>query len=278
MSCLGFIVLQLSKPSGQHQSHRFYVVDVPGNVILGLPSCKKPTCNILDPESTTFGVSNPEVNRLCTTRSMAPESFQLNNIEDVKWYFPVCFDAIGKLHGDTKLSLKPDSPPYIDAPCRTPVHLLPKIKSQLNKMVSDRIIRKVEQQTDWCSSATYVNTKDVTIRICLDPQKLNLALKRCPHKIPTVNEINPQLGNEKYFSKLDVKAGYWNVKLVKDSTEWPTFRTPFGRYCYLRMPIRLSVSQDIFQQHMGCIIDQCDSVRSIRDDIIVYCATEEKHD
>ena len=210
---------------------------------------------------------------------MAPESFQLNNIEDVKWYFPVCFvDAIGKLHGDAKLNLKPDSTPYIDAPCRTPVHLLPKIKSQLNKMVTDGIIGKVVHQADWCSSATYVNTKDGKIRICLDPQKLNIALKRCPHKIPTLNEINPQLGNKKYFSKLDAKAGYWSVKLAKDCTELTTFRTPFGRYCYLRMPIRLSVSQDIFQQHMGRIIDQCDGVRGIRDDITVYCATEEQHD
>ena len=39
--CRGSIVLQLSKPSGQSQSHRFYVVDVPGPAILGLPSCNK---------------------------------------------------------------------------------------------------------------------------------------------------------------------------------------------------------------------------------------------
>ena len=276
--CRGSIVLQLSKPSGQSQSHRFYVVDVPGPAILGLPSCNKLNILTLDPESTTFGVSNLEVDRLCTTRSMAPESFKLNNIEDVKWCFPECFDTIGKLHGDAKLNLKPDSTPYIDAPRRTPVHLLPKIKSQLNKMVTDGIIRKVEHHTDWCSSATYVSKKDGTIRICLDPQKLNLALKRCPHKIPTVDEINPQLSNAKYFSKLDAKAGYWSVKLAKDSTELTTFRTPFGRYCYLRMPFGLSVSQDIYQQHMDRIIDQCEGVRGISDDIIVYGATEEEHD
>ena len=85
-------------------------------------------------------------------------------------------------------------------------------------MESDGIIKKVEHHTDWCSSVTYVSKHDGSLRICLDPQKLNLALKRCPHKIPTVEEINPELNKAKYFSKLDAKAGYWSVKLDKESS------------------------------------------------------------
>ena len=145
-------------------------------------------------------------------------------------------------------------------------------------MVSDGIIRKEDHHTDLCSSATYVSKKDGTIRICLDPQKLNLALKRCPHKIPTVEEINPELSKAKFFSKLDAKAGYWSICLAKDSTELTTFRTPFGRYCYLRLPFSLSVSQDIFQQHMDRIIEKCEGVHGISDDLIVHGATEEEHD
>ena len=145
-------------------------------------------------------------------------------------------------------------------------------------MVSDGIIRKVDHHTDWCSSVTYVSKKDGTIRICLDPQKLNLALKRCPHTIPTVEEINPELTKAKFFSKRDAKTGYWSVCLAKDSTELTTFRTPFSRYCYLRLPFGLPVSQDIFQQHMDRIIEKCEGVHGISDDLIVHGATEEEHD
>ena len=119
------------------------------------------------------------------------------------------------------------------------VHILPKIITQLSSMVNDGIITKVDHHTDWCSSATYVNKNEVTIRICLDPQKLNLALKGCPHKIPTVEEINPELSRVKLFSKIDAKAGYWSVCLAKDSTERDSFRTPSGRYYYLRLPFGL---------------------------------------
>ncbi len=273
--CCGSINIQLSKANEQYHPHKFYVVDVPGPAILGLPSCEQLNVLTLNSKSTTTGCSC-QIDELCTTRVSSPTKF--DNIADVKWCFPECFDTIGEFFGEAKLHLKPNSTPYIDAPRRTPVHLLPKIKTQLNTMVAEGIIRKVDHHTDWCSSITYVSKKDGSLRLCLDPQKLNLALKRCPHKIPNVDEINPELSSAKYFSKLDAKAGYWSVKLAKTSTELTTFRTPFGRYCYLRLPFGLAVSQDIFQQHMDRIIEQCDGVRGISDDIIVYGTTEAEHD
>ena len=45
---------------------------------------------------------------------------------------------------------------------------------------------------DWCSSLAYSAKKDGSLCICIDPQKLNQALKRCPHKVPTLEELNPQ--------------------------------------------------------------------------------------
>ncbi|PIK33780.1 hypothetical protein BSL78_29404 [Apostichopus japonicus] len=89
---------------------------------------------------------------------------------------------------------------------------------------------------------------------CLDQKRLNQNLTRCPHKIPTLEELNRAFANAKYFSKLDAKAGYWSVHLARDSQELTTFRTPFGRYCFRRLPLGLATSQDIFQQRMDDII------------------------
>lgn len=84
-------------------------------------------------------------------------------------------------------------------------------------MVEQGVIRKVEEHTDWCSSLTYSTKKDGSLRICLDPQKLNASLRRCPHKILTVEELNPEFAKAKIFSKLDAKAGYWSIHLHEDS-------------------------------------------------------------
>ena len=112
-------------------------------------------------------------------------------------------------------------------------------------MVSQGAIRKVDEPTDWCSSVDYSTKKDGSIRVCIDPQRLNAALRRCPHKIPTLEEINPELAKAKRFSKLDAKAGYWSVRLNEDSQLLTTFRTPFGRYCWRRLPFGLNVFQDL---------------------------------
>ena len=122
-----------------------------------------------------------------------------------------------------------------------------------------------------------MSKRDDSLRICLDPQKLNLALKRCPHKIPTVEEINHELSKAKYFSKLDAKAGYWSVKLYKESAELTTFHTPVRRYCFRRLPFGLAVSQDIFQLKIDRILEQCDGCYGISDDIIIFGTTEEEH-
>ena len=119
--------------------------------------------------------------------------------------------------------------------------------------------------------------KDGSIRVCIDPKRLNNNLKRFPHKIPTVEEINPQHAKAKVFSKLDAKSGYWSISLDDASQELTTFHTPFGRYCYRKLPFGLSVSQDVFQREMDRITGELEGYVSIVDDSIVFGATEDEH-
>ena len=93
-----------------------------------------------------------------------------------------------------------------------------------------------------------------------------------PHKIHTLEELNPEFAQAQFFSKLDAKAGYWFVHLADESQELTTFRTPFGRYCFRRLPFDLSVSQDIFQQHMDRITSQVPGCVGIADDIAILAA------
>ena len=67
------------------------------------------------------------------------------------------------------------------------------------------------------SSLAYTTKRDGSLRNCLDPQKLNKAMRRFPHIIPTLEELNPMFTNAKVFTKLDAKAGYWAVKLDESS-------------------------------------------------------------
>ncbi|KAL0203245.1 hypothetical protein M9458_001263, partial [Cirrhinus mrigala] len=177
-----------------------------------------------------------------------------------------------------KLILKEGANPFIDPSRKCSIHIKDKLHNELNKLVNQGVLRKVKEHTDWCSSLAFSTKKDGSLQICLDPQKLNASLKRCPHKIPTLEELNPKFANAKVFSKLDAKARYWSIHLDEESHILTTFRTPFGRYCWRRLPFGLSVSQDLFQAKMDQILEGLHGVISIADDVAVCGVDEEDHD
>ena len=259
-----------------HNNHfyktKFHVIDVSeANYkvppVLGLQSCE--IMNIISIHS---------VNDLKHSEIKEQKPI-INDVKTLKERFPNSFDTIGNFEGKITLHLKDDAIPYIAPPRKCSIHMKDKIKEELDDMVQKGIIRKVDEHTDWCSNVCFVTKKDGSLRVCLDPKKLNENLKRCPHKIPTVEEMNPLFTGAKYFSKLDAKAGYWSVKLDQKSQLITTFRSPLGqRYCFLRLPFGLNVSQDDFQRKMDEILENLPGVTGIADDVCVSGATGEEHD
>ncbi|GFO34954.1 polyprotein [Plakobranchus ocellatus] len=82
----------------------------------------------------------------------------------------------------------------------------------------------------------------------LDPKALNKNIKREIFEIPTFEQIVPQLGGKEVFTTLDQKDAYWQVELDKASSRLCTFNTPFGRYCFKRMPFGISSASEILQR------------------------------
>ena len=145
-------------------------------------------------------------------------------------------------------------------------------------MVEQKVIHRIYEPIDWVSSLMYVTKQDGSLRICLDPRHLNKALLRPHHQIPTVEDLNHRFAGMKFFSKLDAKSGYWSVKLDEESQKLTTFQTTYGRYCLMRLPFGLSVSQDIFQLEIDRILEKCPDACGIADDIVIRGETEEQHD
>jgi hypothetical protein len=246
----------------------FYVIDVENinykvPAILGLATCEMLNLIQVNVDSITNNQSIQDI----------------KSVDDLKKHYPKQFDTIGNMPGKVKIQLKPDATPYIAPPRKCPINLKEQIKEELDDMVKKGIIREISEQTDWVSNICFVTKKDKSLRICLDPKKLNDGIKRNPHKIPTVEELNPKFSGAKYFSKLDAKSGYWAVSLDEPSQLLTTFRSPLGqKYCFQRMPFGLKTSQDDFQRKMDENISDLTGVVSIADDVCVVGHTKEEHD
>ncbi|GBN14463.1 hypothetical protein AVEN_170069-1 [Araneus ventricosus] len=159
------------------------------------------------------------------------------------------FEGTGCIKGDYHLETKSNVQPIKQAPRRIPISLKPELKQKLDELYRNKIIAKVTYPTDWISNLVLVKTPN-KLRICLDPQNLNSALKRSEYPIPTIEEIMPSLKNAKLFSVVDTKDGFWNVKLSDDCTDLTTFWTPFGRYKFLRLPFGICTAFEKYQRRL----------------------------
>ena len=92
--------------------------------------------------------------------------------------------------------------------------------------------------------------KDGSLRICIDPRSLNLALKRGHYHLSVLEDILPDLARAKVFSTVDLSHGYWHCILQEDSSLLTTFPTPFGRYGWTGLLFGLSVSSETFQKRL----------------------------
>lgn len=93
------------------------------------------------------------------------------------------------------------------------------------------------------------------LRICLDPKDLNRELQREHYPLPTIEDVATRQNGAKVFTKLDVKNGFWHVKLDEESSYLTTFNTPFGRYGWKRMPFAVRSAPEVFQRKMLDLIE-----------------------
>ncbi|XP_031350604.1 uncharacterized protein K02A2.6-like [Photinus pyralis] len=173
---------------------------------------------------------------------------QFNNVEDIVRIYPQVFSGLGCFPSEHKIVLKQNYLPHVQAVRRIPQALHQRVKHKLIDLESQGIIRKVEKPTEWLNPLVIVEKKNGDLRLCLDPKFLNQNIQREHFLIPTAEEIAAELNNKAVFTVLDMKDGYFQVKIDNQSSDYCTFGTPFGRYQFCRLPFGISSAPEVFQR------------------------------
>ena len=193
--------------------------------------------------------------------------------------FPQLFTGLGKLETAYHITLTADAKPMCLYTARKVPHpLLPKVKKELESMLKQSVISKVTEPTKWCSGMVPVLKPNGSVRICVDLTSLNKAVEREIHPMSSVDESLAKLGKSTIFTKLDANSGFWQLPLDDESKLLTTFVTPFGRFCFERLPFGITSAPEVFQRAMSNILEGLDGVICHMDDVLVHAATQTEHD
>lgn len=208
---------------------------------------------------------------------------RVNNVEsnavNPKIEFPELFQSLGRLDNTYEIRLKENAKPFsIATPRRLPLPLKDKVEEELKCLQKQNIIRPVTNPTEWCAPIVVVPKSADKIRLCVDFTKLNESVKRENFPLPTTDQLLAQLDGATVFTKLDCNKGFHQIPLAKISQELTTFITPFGRFCYERLPFGINSGPEIFHREMTKILSGIPGVICDIDDVLIVGKDTKSHD
>ncbi len=171
-----------------------------------------------------------------------------NFIANNRSSFATSYQEIGTCNvSEFSIKLMSDEPIYIP-PYRKSQSERKAIKQEVDKMMEAGVIR--HSMSPYSFPITTVPKKDGGSRFCIDYRKLNKITVNDVHPLPRIDDLIDRCKNANFFTKLDLKAGYWQVKLAEDCIKYTAFSTPDGHYECLRLPFGVRNGPAFFSRMM----------------------------
>ncbi|GJP58450.1 hypothetical protein CLOP_g25093 [Closterium sp. NIES-67] len=175
---------------------------------------------------------------------------------------------------DHRIELEPGAQPAVQLQFWLSQPELEELQQQL-----DYLLRRIylAQHVPYPAPILFTPKKDGGFKMCIDYRALNRITIKSRYPIPRFDEVLDQLRGAKFFSKIDLRGGYHQIRVAAEDCHKTAFRTRNSGYEYMVMPFGLTNAPSTFQMTMKGIfmelLDKC--VIIYLDDILIYSRSRE---
>ena len=152
------------------------------------------------------------------------------------------------------------------------------INQEVDKMLADKVIQRSD--SPWSSPIVIAPKKGGKHRFCVDFRRLNKVSQKDAYPLPQINATLDKLKGARYLSTIDLKNGYWQVALTRDSRPLTAFTVPGrGLFEFKVLPFGLHAAPATFQRLLDRVItpEMAPHAFAYLDDIIIVSETFDEH-
>ncbi|GKA58124.1 putative reverse transcriptase domain-containing protein [Tanacetum coccineum] len=148
-----------------------------------------------------------------------------------------------------RTDLIPGAMPVAKSPYRLAPSEMQELSAQLQELQDKGFIRL--SHSPWGAPVLFVKKKDGALRMCIDYRELNKLTIKNRYPLPRIDDLFDQLHGARYFSKIDLRSGYHQLRVHENDIPKTAFRMRYGHFEFTVMPFGLTNAPAVFMNLMN---------------------------